>query len=58
MGRIKNSFTYNEIEILTLIFRDYILEQEVLYPSGVPKSYYKILNRLAEMRDIKDELNK
>ena len=55
MGKLANKFTNEEIEILTLVFRDYLLEQEIMYPSGVPKNYYKVLNRLVKMRGIKNE---
>jgi hypothetical protein len=52
MGKIANKFTKEEIEIMFFLLRDYLLEHEVIYPNDVPKNYYKLFNRLTEMREI------
>jgi len=52
MGKIANNFKKNEIEILHEMLRDYILEQEVVYAQSIKKDYYKLFNKLTEMKGI------
>jgi len=50
MGKIANNFKKIEIEILHGILRDYILEQEVMYAQSIEKDFYKLFNKLTEMK--------
>jgi len=50
MGKVKNELTKNEREILYRIYKEFLLEQEIVYNLKIPKSFYVLFEKLVKLR--------
>ena len=50
MGKIKNELTKSEIEILYRVYKEFLLEQEIVYGLTIPNSMYVLFEKIVKLR--------
>ena len=50
MGKVKNELTKNEMEILYRVYKEFLLEQEIVYGLTIPNSMYILFEKLVKLR--------
>lgn len=50
MGIKKENFTKNEIEMLYRVYREFLLEQEIIYGLKIPDSFYMLFEKLVKLK--------
>ena len=50
MGKVKNELTKNEREILYRVYKEFLLEQEIVYNFKIPNSFYVLFEKLVKLR--------
>jgi len=50
MGKVKNELTKNEMEILYRVYKEFLLEQEIVYGLTIPNSMYVLFEKIVKLR--------
>lgn len=50
MGKVKNELTKNEVEILYRVYKEFLLEQEIVYGLTIPNSMYVLFEKIVKLR--------